>query len=128
MKYLLVVNHVKDFAKSFDHLHRRDFSHGIRRQAEIFLRTFNFLKNLSMRISQRKSYILIPLLRLFTGIAGMWQGFVISEFALSLAGFFLVYMAIADFGDWRVKGQEIELKEAKQTSQKTRHEKVGGRL
>jgi len=53
------------------------------------------------------------------GIAGTVQGFLIKEFALSLAGFLLVYMAIANVAD--NKDCEIELKELE-------HEKVDARL
>jgi len=63
------------------------------------------------------------MVRLAAGIAGTVQGFVIKEIALSLAGFFLVYMAIAGR-----KTLKVELKEVTSTSKETEHEKVDARL
>ena len=80
-----------------------------------------------MRISVRK-WNLIRLLRLIAGIAGTIQGFLMREFALSLAGFFLVYMAIANVGCCGNNGCELELKEAKPNLKEMDHEKVDARL
>lgn len=63
------------------------------------------------------------LFRLIAGTAGTVQGFVMKEFALSLAGFFLVYMAIADVGCSGSNNCEVELKEVN-TSKEMNHEKV----
>ena len=49
-----------------------------------------------MQIS--RSWNFIGVIRLVAGIAGTVQGFVMKEFALSLAGFFLVYTAVAAAG------------------------------
>lgn len=68
------------------------------------------------------------MLRLTTGLAGTVQGFLVKEFALSLAGFFLVYMAVEGMNYFGINNLEIELKETKSTSRETEHEKVDVRL
>lgn len=68
------------------------------------------------------------MLRLTVGIAGTAQGFFMKEFALSLAGFFLVYMAVEGMSYFGLNNFEIELKEAKSISKETEHEKVDARL
>jgi hypothetical protein len=79
-----------------------------------------------MRISVR-NWNFMRLFRLIAGIAGTVQGFMMKEFALSLAGFFLVYMAIANVGCCGSNSCEVELKEAN-TSKEMNHEEVDARL
>lgn len=81
-----------------------------------------------MRVRIKRTWNFIQVLRLVAGIGGIVQGFMMKEFALSIAGFFLFYMAIADVESSRVNGYEVELKEAKSTSKETEHEKVDARL
>jgi CheY-specific phosphatase CheX len=76
-----------------------------------------------MKIKIKSKWNFISMVRLTAGIAGTVQGFVIKEFALSLAGFFLVYMAVAGR-----KNLNVELKEVTSTSKEIEHEKVDARL
>lgn len=71
-----------------------------------------------MKMIVKQNWNFIRLLRLFAGAAGTIQGFLLKEFELSIAGFLLVYMAIADGLN---KNYEMELKELD-------HEKVDARL
>lgn len=68
------------------------------------------------------------MLRLTVGLVGTVQGFLVKEFALSLAGFFLVYMAVEGMNYFGMNNLAIELKEVKLTSKDTEHEKVDARL
>jgi CheY-specific phosphatase CheX len=63
-----------------------------------------------MKILVKQSRNFIQLLRLVVGLAGTVQGFLVKEFALSLAGFLLVYMAVTDIGYFRANNCEVELK------------------
>jgi hypothetical protein len=81
-----------------------------------------------MKIPVKKGWNFIRILRLVIGIAGTIQGFLVKEFALSLAGFFLVYMVVADVGYFGAGNCEVELKGAKSTLKKTDDEKVDARL
>lgn len=81
-----------------------------------------------MKISQKKVANLIRILRLVTGIAGTLQGLLMKEFALSIAGFFLVYMAVAGTIYQSMNNLEMELKEAKSNLKDLEHEKVVARL
>lgn len=76
-----------------------------------------------MKIKIKSRWNFISMIRLAAGIAGTVQGFVIKEIGLSLAGFFLVYMAVAGR-----KNLKMELKEVKSTSKEIEHEKVDARL
>lgn len=76
-----------------------------------------------MKIQSRGSRNVINMVRLVAGLAGTVQGFLINEFALSLAGFFLVYMAVTGIGYLK-----MELKKVKSTSNEIEHEKVDARL
>jgi hypothetical protein len=49
-----------------------------------------------MKIRFKGNWNFIRVLRLFLGVTGTIQGIMMEEFTLSLAGFFLVYMAIAN--------------------------------
>ena len=71
-----------------------------------------------MKMIVKQNWNFIRLLRLFAGAAGTIQGVLLKEFELSIAGFLLVYMAIADGLN---KNYEMELKELD-------HEKVDARL
>lgn len=80
-----------------------------------------------MKIETKKRDF-INMLRLTVGLAGTVQGFLVKEFALSLAGFFLVYMAVEGMNYFGMNNLAIELKEVKLTSKDTEHEKVDARL
>lgn len=81
-----------------------------------------------MKIQTKRSGNFINMLRLTIGLAGTVQGFLVKEFALSLGGFFLVYMAVEGMSYFGMNNLEIELKDAESTSKETEHEKVGARL
>lgn len=81
-----------------------------------------------MKIQTKKSRDYINMLRLTIGLAGTVQGFLVKEFALSLAGFFLVYMAVEGMNYFGINNLVIGLKETKSTSKETEHEKVDVRL
>lgn len=76
--------------------------------------------------NRNKKKDFINILRLTVGLAGTVQGFLVKEFALSLAGFFLVYMAVEGMNYFGMNN--LELKEVKLTSKDTEHEKVDARL
>lgn len=80
-----------------------------------------------MKIETKKRDF-INMLRLTVGLVGTVQGFLVKEFALSLAGFFLVYMAVEGMNYFGMNNLAIELKEVKLTSKDTEHEKVDARL
>ena len=79
-----------------------------------------------MQIS--KNWNFIGVVRLAAGIAVTVQGFVMKEFALSLAGFFLVYMAVAAAAYFGADKTEVKLEEVKTTLKENEHEKVDSRL
>ncbi len=66
-------------------------------------------------------------LRLFLGLIAAVQGFFQKEYALSLAGLFLTYMALANIGCCGANGCEVDYKKTKQTSKETVYEEVGPR-
>lgn len=77
-----------------------------------------------MKIEMKRSRNLISIIRFVVGVAGTLQGFLVNEFALSLGGFLLVYMAVAYYDS---SSFGMKLKEAT-TLKETGHEKVGARL
>ena len=81
-----------------------------------------------MKIETKRNGILINMVRLAVGIAGTIQGFIIKEFALSLAGFFLVYMAVAGIRILSIDNFKMELKQSKSPLKEIEHEKVAARL
>jgi hypothetical protein len=78
-----------------------------------------------MKIEMKRNRSLINIIRLVVGVTGTVQGFLVNEFALSLAGFLLVYMAVAYFDSNRFG---VELKKVKATVKETGYEKVDARL
>jgi hypothetical protein len=78
-----------------------------------------------MKIEMKRNRTFINIIRFIVGVAGTVQGFLINEFALSLGGFLLVYMAVAYFDN---SSFGMELKETRSTLKETGHEKVDARL
>jgi len=81
-----------------------------------------------MKMQISRNWNFIGVIRLVVGAAGTVQGFVIKEFALSLAGFFLVYMAVAAAGYFGADKTEVKLEEATVTVKENEHEKMDTRL
>ena len=77
-----------------------------------------------IRLKRRWSFI--RLLRLAVGLAGTVQGILTSEYELSIGGFLLVYMAIAD--SVNESEYELEVQEIHSSSKEAGYEKVGARL
>jgi hypothetical protein len=75
-----------------------------------------------MKIRLAGKWNFIRMLRLIVGISGTVQGIVIKEFAFSIAGFLLVYMAVAGLKTGEV--DEVELEEIKLKSKENEHEKL----
>lgn len=75
-----------------------------------------------MRIRIVGNWSILRILRLVVGISGTVQGFILKEFALSLAAFWLVYMALADVGP--CNSCEVDLKGANQGSKEMKGEMV----
>jgi hypothetical protein len=63
-------------------------------------------------------------LRLFLGIIATVQGFLQKEYALSLAGLFLTYMAIANIGCCGVNGCTVDYNKTRQTEKENVYEEV----
>ena len=68
---------------------------------------------------QIKKWSLIRVLRLIVGLVGTIQGILISEIALSIFAFTLVYMALAVFENDKY---EVELEEARPRQKETVYE------
>ena len=81
-----------------------------------------------MRILVKGNWNFIRIFRLVAGATGTVQGIVMKEFALSLGGFLLVYMAIADAGYCDKNSREVELREISSISKEMNHEKVDAQL
>lgn len=75
-----------------------------------------------MKIRIGGKWNFIRMLRLIVGISGTVQGIMIKEFAFSIAGFLLVYMAVAEVKTNEV--DQVELKEIKLKSKESEHEKL----
>jgi hypothetical protein len=81
-----------------------------------------------MKTLVKKSRIILRLFRLAIGIAGIVQGFLMKEFALSIAGFFLVYMAINHSECCGGNRSAVELEETQPGLNEMSYEKVDARL
>lgn len=81
-----------------------------------------------MKMETKRNGNFINMVRLTVGIAGTIQGFITKEFSLSLAGFFLVYMAIAGIGFVGIDSFKMELRQSKTSLKETEYEKVDARL
>ena len=75
-----------------------------------------------MKIRIGGKWNFIRMLRLIVGISGTVQGIMIKEFAFSIAGFLLVYMAVAEVKTNEV--DQVELKEIKLESKESEDEKL----
>lgn len=78
-----------------------------------------------MKIEMKRNRTFINIIRFIVGVMGTVQGFLVNEFALSLAGFLLVYMAVAYFDS---NSFGMKLKKVKATVKETGYEKVDARL
>lgn len=75
-----------------------------------------------MKIKIGGKWNFIRMLRLIVGISATVQGIIIKEFAFSIGGFLLVYMAIAELKTSEI--DEVKLKEIKLKSKESEHEKL----